>query len=115
MYSTMPRAFFGARVISVMRALRGSFGSSSPKARPASVSYGPAGPKDAPSKAGDTFFSITIFFTRASTDDGSASVAEISTAVSEAARRMVLDIHLSCKAVGNPTKFAKNEGREKYL
>jgi hypothetical protein len=48
-----------------MRALCGSFGSSSPYAFPASVSYWPADPKDAPSKAGDTFFSMTIFFTDA--------------------------------------------------
>src|SRR6266850_181798 len=65
MYSTMPRAFFGASLMSVISALRGSFGSSSPNARPASVSYWPAAPKDAPSNAGDTFFSTTIFFTDA--------------------------------------------------
>ena len=53
-YSTLPFAFLGASWMSVMIALCGSFGSSSPKARPASVSYWPAAPKDWPSKAGDT-------------------------------------------------------------
>ena len=75
MYSTLPAAFLGASLMSVMIALRASAGSSSPNARPAIVSYWPAGPKVAPSKAGDTFFSMTIFLTRASAVDGSASSA----------------------------------------
>jgi hypothetical protein len=45
MYSTLPFAFFGARSMSWMIALCGSPGSSSPKARPASVSYWPAAPR----------------------------------------------------------------------
>ena len=64
-YSTMPRALRGASLMSWMMALCGSFGSSSPKARPASVSYWPALPKLAPSKAGETFVSMTILVTRA--------------------------------------------------
>jgi hypothetical protein len=60
---------------SVMMAFSGSFGSSSPNARPASVSYWPAAPNVAPSKAGDTFFSMTIFLTSAWT-----AVAAVSTA-----------------------------------
>ena len=63
MYSTLPFALRGANLMSVMIALRGSFGSSSPKARPARVSYWPAGPKDWPLNAGETFLSITIFLT----------------------------------------------------
>jgi hypothetical protein len=34
----MPRAFFGALAMSTMTALRGSLGSTSPKARPSSFS-----------------------------------------------------------------------------
>ncbi|PYS08115.1 MAG: hypothetical protein DMG17_29575, partial [Acidobacteria bacterium] len=63
MYSTLPFALRGANLMSVMIALRGSFGSSSPKARPARVSYWPAGQKDWPLNAGETFLSITIFLT----------------------------------------------------
>src|SRR5213593_2061069 len=62
-YSTRPFALRGANLMSVMIALCGSLGSSSPKARPASVSYWPAGPKDCPLKAGETFLSMTIFLT----------------------------------------------------
>ena len=43
-----------------MMAFSGSFGSSSPNARPANVSYCPAAPNVAPSKAGETFVSTTI-------------------------------------------------------
>src|ERR1700737_1319700 len=43
-------------------------GSSSPKARPARVSYWPAAPKTWPPNAGDGFVSTTIRFTRASVD-----------------------------------------------
>ena len=81
-YSTMPLALRGASLMSVMTALRRSFGSSSPKARPVSVSYGPALPKDRPSKAGDTFLSMTIFLTCASPCDGQASTAIINARIS---------------------------------
>ena len=53
-YSTMPRELTGARSMSVMMALRGSFGSSSPKAMPRSFSYWPTLPKERPSKVGDS-------------------------------------------------------------
>src|SRR5215831_1329919 len=53
-YSTMPSAFLGARSISVMIALRGSLGSASPYARPASFSYWPTLPKLCPPKVGDS-------------------------------------------------------------
>jgi hypothetical protein len=65
-YSTIPRAFLGAFWISVMMALCGSLGSSSPVALPESTSYWPTLPKFAPMKAGDVFFSMTIFVTFAS-------------------------------------------------
>src|SRR5215470_2504555 len=65
-YSTLPFAFFGARLMSLMIVLCGSFGSSSPNTRPASVSYCPAVPNDAPPNAGDVFVSMTILVTRAS-------------------------------------------------
>src|SRR5262249_15209982 len=64
-YSTMPRALRGASLMSWMTALCGSLGSSSPNAFPASVSYWPAALKLAPSKAGETFFSIAMRVTRA--------------------------------------------------
>src|SRR5215467_481612 len=73
-YSTLPFAFFGARLISLMIVLCGSLGSSSPNTRPASVSYCPALPKDAPPNAGDVFVSITILVTRASPRFVNASV-----------------------------------------
>src|SRR5471032_1041295 len=94
MYSTMPAAFFGASLMSVMIALRGSFGSSSPNARPATVSYWPAGPNAAPSKAGDTFFSMTIFLTRAAAGEASASEAATRMAVNETARRMFIVVRI---------------------
>ena len=51
-YSTMPRAFLGASWTSVMTALSGSLGSTSPDALPMMVSYGPTAPNDIPPKAG---------------------------------------------------------------
>jgi hypothetical protein len=65
MYSTLPFAFFGARLMSLIMALCGRLGSSSPKTRPAIVSYCPAAPKDAPPNAGDTVVSMTSRVTRA--------------------------------------------------
>src|SRR5437867_3852686 len=56
-YSTLPRAFRGARLRSVITALRGSSGSTSPNALPRSFSYCPtfpSAPKIRPSKAGDS-------------------------------------------------------------
>ena len=47
-YSTMPRAFLGASVMSWMIALRRSLGSTSPAMVPAYVSYWPAVPNDWP-------------------------------------------------------------------
>src|SRR5688572_4402032 len=64
-YSTLPFAFLDASRMSVMTRLWGSSGSSSPNARPASVSYCPALPNDLPSKAGETFLSMTMRFTSA--------------------------------------------------
>src|SRR5688572_3936904 len=64
-YSTLPLAFLVARRISVITRLRGSSGSSSPNARPASVSYWPALPKTLPSNAGETFLSMTMRLTSA--------------------------------------------------
>src|SRR6266404_8892079 len=46
MYSTLPSLFRGATAISVMSVLSGSWGSSSPHARPVRVSYWPASPND---------------------------------------------------------------------
>src|SRR5262245_3855306 len=51
-YSTRPRAFLGARSMSVMTAFLGSRGSISPTAMPLMSSYGPTAPKDRPSKIG---------------------------------------------------------------
>src|SRR5688572_23966782 len=65
MYSTLPLTL-GASSMSVMSALLGWLGSSSPQARPARVSYWPALPKLAPPKAGEVLVSITILVTRAS-------------------------------------------------
>ena len=56
-YSTLPRALRGASSRSVITALRGSSGSTSPKALPRSFSYGPtlpSGPNVRPSNAGDS-------------------------------------------------------------
>src|SRR5579859_1869850 len=50
----MPPAFLGARLRSVMMALRGSFGSTSPYARPISFSYCPTVPNAWPSNVGDS-------------------------------------------------------------
>src|SRR5262245_5002842 len=60
--------------MSVMIELCGSFGSSSPKARPAIVSYIPAEPKEAPLKAGETLVSTTIFLILACADSARDSV-----------------------------------------
>src|SRR5436309_2990631 len=51
LYSTMPRALRGASLMSVITSLRGSLGSTSPKATPLSVSYCPTVPNKAPPKA----------------------------------------------------------------
>ena len=64
-YSTMPRALRGASRRSVMMALSGSFGSSSPYAWPVSFSYGPAFLKDCPLYAGASRCSITMRVIRA--------------------------------------------------
>ena len=69
MYSALPFAFFGARSISVMSAFFGSLGSSSPKARPVSVSYVMSWPARVP------VASITIRMTRASEGADKASNA----------------------------------------
>ncbi len=65
-YSTMPRAFLGANSISVMIALRGSAGPTSPKACPLSFSYWPTSPKDVPSNVGDWMLMMTSLVMRAS-------------------------------------------------
>src|SRR5579883_576812 len=54
-------------------ALCGSFGSSSPKARPAMTSYWPALPKLTPLNAGDCLLSMTILVTRACASPTQAS------------------------------------------
>src|SRR5882762_5053356 len=51
LYSTMPRALRGASLMSVITSFSGSFGSTSPKATPLSVSYCPTAPNEAPPKA----------------------------------------------------------------
>src|SRR5207249_3692090 len=53
-YSTLPLALRGANSMSVMMALRGSDGSSSPKAVPRSFSYWPTVPKAVPTNVGAT-------------------------------------------------------------
>src|SRR6266851_8860516 len=67
-YSTIPRAFRGARAMSVITAFRGSFGSTSPNARPTIFLYGPVSPKDVPANVGDSTRLMVIFVMRASTD-----------------------------------------------
>ena len=64
-YSTMPRAFRGASLMSAIGAFMGSLGSTSPKNRPASFSYRPAAPNEAPSKAGDWTVAISMRVMRA--------------------------------------------------
>ena len=58
-YSTMPRAFRGASLMSVISAFRGSAGSTSPKNRPMSFSYRPAVPNETPSNVGDWTVAIS--------------------------------------------------------
>src|SRR5688572_20344668 len=87
-YSTLPLAFRGASRISVMRRLCGASGSSSPNARPASVSYGPALPNDLPSKAGETFRSMTMRLT-------SAAAVDVHTKSSRTIERYLIDDLLS--------------------
>src|SRR3984893_12014975 len=67
-YSTIPRALRGASSISVITALRRSFGSISPMAVPLICSYGPAEPNERPAKIGVVCWEMTIFVTRASTE-----------------------------------------------
>ena len=52
-YATLPLLFRGASSMSVMRAFRGSAGSSSPKAVPRSFSYWPVVPNARPPNVGD--------------------------------------------------------------
>src|SRR6267143_3222150 len=64
-YATVPLGFFGARPISMMIALRGSFGSTSPMICPLVRSYGPTAPKLLPPKVGCSVLAITTLVTRA--------------------------------------------------
>src|SRR5215831_7298197 len=66
MYSTFPSGLRGAKPMSVMTALSGSSGSTSPKTSPTSFSYWPTLPKDLPSNVGDSTRVIEIRVTRAS-------------------------------------------------
>src|SRR5580700_8812924 len=93
-YSTIPLALRGASLMSWITAFLGSLGSSSPKARPASVSYWPAVPKLAPSKAGETFFSTTILVTRAWASDArmASRLAAAMPTAGAAARRCLRDL-----------------------
>src|SRR5215813_11876615 len=68
-YVTVPLGFFGARPISMMMALSGSLGSTSPVICPLMRSYGPTAPKFLPPKVGDSVLAITTCVTRASTAD----------------------------------------------
>ena len=84
-YSTLPRALRGASFRSVMTALRGSSGSSSPYAFPRSFSYGPTlppGPNTRPSKTGDCdcagSIAIRVMFAAA----GAAATMNVSRAIS---------------------------------
>src|SRR5262245_10306975 len=65
-YSTMPRALRGASSMSWMTAFWRSRGSTSPNARPTSLSYGPTVPNDAPPKVGDSTRVISMRVIRAS-------------------------------------------------
>ena len=96
-YSTIPLALRGASLMSWITAFLGSLGSSSPNARPASVSYWPAVPKLAPSKAGDTCFSTTILVTRACAPDANMAsrLAAATPAAGFTARRCLRDFVMS--------------------
>src|SRR5262245_44100828 len=65
-YSTMPRAFRGARSMSWMMALSGSLGSTSPCAMPTIFSNCPTLPKVAPPKVGDSVRVISSLVIRPS-------------------------------------------------
>src|SRR5713226_3225238 len=66
-YATVPLGFFGAKPTSMMIALRGSFGSTSPMICPLMRSYGPTALKLLPPKVGDSVLAITTLVTRACT------------------------------------------------
>src|SRR3989442_11269443 len=65
-YRTMPRGLRGASSMSVITALRESFGSTSPNAVPSSISYCPTVPNEAPPKAGEVRAVMTSWVIRAS-------------------------------------------------
>src|ERR1700719_3912004 len=67
-YITVPLGFFGARPISMIMALSGSLGSTSPMIWPLMRSYCPTAPKLLPPKVGDSVLVITTCVTRACTD-----------------------------------------------
>src|SRR5215470_16941928 len=64
-YVTVPLGFFGAKPTSMMIALPGSFGSTSPMICPLIRSYGPTAPKLLPPKVDDSVLAITTLVTRA--------------------------------------------------
>src|SRR5882757_4738510 len=66
-YATVPLGFFGAKPTSMMIALSGSLGSTSPMICPLMRSYGPTAPKLLPPKVGDSVLAITTLVTRACT------------------------------------------------
>ena len=78
--STIPLALRGANAISTITALRGSWGSTSPNARPTSFSYWPTAPNDMPSNVGDSTRVITILVMSASAN-GVHPTEQASTAI----------------------------------
>ena len=83
MYSTMPFAFVGAMPMSVMSALCESFGSSSPHARPITVSYAMACP------VSGEVLSTTIFVIRACEPGTQATRIAAATAAADQLERDV--------------------------
>src|SRR5262245_16516899 len=66
-YVTVPLGFFVAKPMSMMIALRGSFGSTSPMICPLIRSYAPTSPKLLPPKVGCSVLATTTLVTRACT------------------------------------------------
>ena len=79
-YSTMPRALRGANWMSVMIALAGSVGSTSPEARIVSFSYAPTVPNVIPPKVGDSSRTTWSWVMRASLTLATQAIAPMASA-----------------------------------
>src|SRR5678815_5005561 len=97
-YSTMPCALRGASSMSWMTAFWESRGSTSPNARPTSLSYVPTAPNEAPPNVGDSTRVISMRTIRASAGRAAATISAAPTNPEHANGPMAVFIVSSSRA-----------------